>query len=1355
MRDRSTEKNGKRPKARPSASAKKAKTTKTIPSKAVAKRATAKARVKKERDLATFQRVYELWQTAREELRACKARLVEAQASRITPVQMEDARARLARARDECETLRRERAACDTRADGAEAELADTRRELHAVTDSYNMSQACLQRTLELAAEREAECAVKAREIGELGDELRRSRQALEEERRQRAAEARGERARASCPLPAEAAAAVTAARAARAAAEASRAAAEAQLAAADQDEKRKTALLYAEQRRAAALAERIEAAEQALDGARRAQRRVRDDSMDAKHLRVDNARLLRLLASTREYRGMIAAAEDGSGAHFVPAPAGAPQAPLRPPTVPGSVAEPTVGEQRGWEDIPALTRVYCAAPGAADATASGGRSDGGDLEAECTGVCDGDGDEVNMAEDSKLDHASAEAAAAEARATAAAARAAFEQPVNPACEPLAWLPRRTVHAVESLRQQLPPGTRTALYSVLCTASASLLERARRQAQRARSEAEADARKRWRRAMHGLRAHADAHAIADLVPWRSATDFAAIGAALDSAPEAQNCHTPVPAGGAEPPPALPLKTADAVLFVAPNGDDAAAGTQRAPLRTLARAVIVSRQRWPAPLRGPTAGKDAAAVTIALRAGTYYLADTVELGPADSHLTIQSVGGVATLSGAVPLGLRRGDWSPAPARFGLPAGVLSAPLARNASAALFAVGAGTGSMGVAGLRVGGRRAVRARYPNADPEIDGFGSDLLAAGWVPPAAHGPGPVEVSPAQPVRQGIDEYFERYALGVGGPCARFSPPAGYWCALNATIAGGGDDDDCCPKRGNAHPFEVPRGAIVNSTTLPNLARYATAGAGPGAAGLAGAVLHAWRPFHWASWMMELRNASLPAATTAAADGADGAAPATTLTWSRGAFQGARGETYGGEMYIENVLAELDAPGEWWLDAGGAGGGAGGDTRLFFYPNSSADLDAAFEGTRLQRLLAVRGNASAPVLGLRLRGLRFADAGATFLEPHGMPSGGDWALHRGGALHIEGGVGTLVEQCAFERVDGTAVMVTGFNRNVTVQNSTFAFVGENAVALWGDTRGGSYVTDPAQAAALPRGFGPDGTGGEQPRYTRVVGNLAHHVGVWEKQSSFYFQAKSCQNEVSGNIVYDVPRAAVNFNDGFGGGSTVDRNLMFNTCRESGNHGVFNSWDRQVFVTDVARGGGEPSTAKLYDVLRGNFLLANFNADFGIDNDDASAYYRAEHNFLVYGDNGLKADFGGHDNVHTGNLYAYPQIGCLVDITEQLPGHELQFFGNRCVMRLAGAAGRYAHFDCADLDSGAPRAAPAMHDNAVFAPDGQFSVCGLSLAQLQARGFEVGTTVAKLPAASTVLGWAEALLAFEP
>ena len=42
-------------------------------------------------------------------------------------------------------------------------------------------------------------------------------------------------------------------------------------------------------------------------------------------------------------------------------------------------------------------------------------------------------------------------------------------------------------------------------------------------------------------------------------------------------------------------------------------------------------------------------------------------------------------------------------------------------------------------------------------------------------------------------------------------------------------------------------------------------------------------------------------------------------------------------------------------------------------------------------------------------------------------------------------------------------------------------------------------------------------------------------------------------------------MYNGPRAAINFNDGLGGGSVVEKNLLFKMVRETNDHGPFNSW----------------------------------------------------------------------------------------------------------------------------------------------------------------------------------------------
>jgi hypothetical protein len=44
---------------------------------------------------------------------------------------------------------------------------------------------------------------------------------------------------------------------------------------------------------------------------------------------------------------------------------------------------------------------------------------------------------------------------------------------------------------------------------------------------------------------------------------------------------------------------------------------------------------------------------------------------------------------------------------------------------------------------------------------------------------------------------------------------------------------------------------------------------------------------------------------------------------------------------------------------------------------------------------------------------------------------HVLPSGGDWALQRHGALYIEGTEGLVIDSCVFDRMDSIPVSLNG------------------------------------------------------------------------------------------------------------------------------------------------------------------------------------------------------------------------------------------------------------------------------------------------------------------------------------
>ena len=228
-------------------------------------------------------------------------------------------------------------------------------------------------------------------------------------------------------------------------------------------------------------------------------------------------------------------------------------------------------------------------------------------------------------------------------------------------------------------------------------------------------------------------------------------------------------------------------------------------------------------------------------------------------------------------------------------------------------------------------------------------------------------------------------------------------------------------------------------------------------------------------------------------------------------------------------------------------------------------------------------------------------------------------------------------------------------------------------------------------------------------------------------------------AKTAQSTIIGNVFFNGPRAGINANDGFGGGDEIAHNLVFSTCRESGDHGPFNSWDRQPFLTTVRT--GEPSMQMQWREIHHNFFIDNYSPQEDVDNDDGSAYYHTHHNFLVYGNNGMKNDFGGHDNLQHDNIYAY--VGKAIGISPQLPGHQDQFFENKVV--LTGTD--LGDFACTG------NATLIIHDNAYYTASGNLTEYGMPLSSWQARGGDKGSKISSLPSDSEILLWARDMLLF--
>jgi len=222
--------------------------------------------------------------------------------------------------------------------------------------------------------------------------------------------------------------------------------------------------------------------------------------------------------------------------------------------------------------------------------------------------------------------------------------------------------------------------------------------------------------------------------------------------------------------------------------------------------------------------------------------------------------------------------------------------------------------------------------------------------------------------------------------------------------------------------------------------------------------------------------------------------------------------------------FVENVLGELDAPGEWYLDK----------TLhiLYYYPPTKTDLyKAEIEVSNLKNSIDLLGNQESPVKNISFKNLDFKHNERTFLNTKDSVAGGDWAIYRGGALLLSGTENCEIENCTFTDLGGNAIMLSGYNKNDTIRNCQTDHIGASAVSLI-STSENTY----SQQCA-------------------ILNNTFHHVGEIEKRGTGVYLSGATETIVQGNRIYHVPGTAIRIEDHTAGNNQILKNTISEEFRE--------------------------------------------------------------------------------------------------------------------------------------------------------------------------------------------------------
>ena len=332
---------------------------------------------------------------------------------------------------------------------------------------------------------------------------------------------------------------------------------------------------------------------------------------------------------------------------------------------------------------------------------------------------------------------------------------------------------------------------------------------------------------------------------------------------------------------------------------------------------------------------------------------------------------------------------------------------------------------------------------------------------------------------------------------------------------------------------------------------------------------------------------------------------------------------------------VENVLDELDAPGEWYFDKAAG--------TLYFYPPTGTDLSTALiEAAGLETIIQFQGTSTAPVKYVNLDGFRYNATSRTFGKCNEQVLKSDWVIYRGGGLFLSGVEDSAITNSFFDALGGNALFVSGYARRLNIQTNKFTGIGASAILLMGVS---SAVRNPGfgysggtAVDSLDKTAGPKTD--DYPAQCTVTDNLIHDIGYPQKQVAGIGLDMASEITISHNSIYNMPRAGINIGDGCWGGHIIEYNDVFDTVLETGDHGSFNSWGRDRYWdptvgTIDSRVASSPGLEVL-DATKPVIMRNNrWRCDKGwdVDLDDGSTNYQITNNIFLAG--GLKWREGYH------------------------------------------------------------------------------------------------------------------------
>ena len=257
---------------------------------------------------------------------------------------------------------------------------------------------------------------------------------------------------------------------------------------------------------------------------------------------------------------------------------------------------------------------------------------------------------------------------------------------------------------------------------------------------------------------------------------------------------------------------------------------------------------------------------------------------------------------------------------------------------------------------------------------------------------------------------------------------------------------------------------------------------------------------------------------------------------------------------------VENLLEELDQPGEWCLDSE--------EGVVYYWPPDDPIEDAEIVVPALSTLIDLEGRIWRPekdgafVSWVTVSGLTLTETlGGDSTTRHGGESFGAYTPlpgpYCGEAIRLR-----LAEHCTIENnrivnVGGNGVYLQDYAARNVVRANEIAHVGAHGVCL-----GGGRVRYPLQSWHLAHGSGGKGW---HPVHNRIEDNHIHHGGEIHRYTVGIVTGLCDGNFFRHNLLEDLPNMGIVLGNANYGRNHIEHNIIRRVAQETNDTGAIHLW----------------------------------------------------------------------------------------------------------------------------------------------------------------------------------------------